>query len=102
MLAVAVTMYNDSDSDFDFALTQNKFRESPSSGEYNTDNAISDLLGEPMPTFEKLVYQPVVSDVSDNELLAASFALEDKANVKLDRFESPKRDDEMAGMSTRR
>ena len=72
-LAVAVTMYNDSDSDFVFALTQNKFRESPSSGEYNTDNAISDLLGEPMPnlfTFQELNYA----------LESFEFAAADKGN----------------------
>ena len=64
-------------------MTQNVYW-SQDSDEYNTDDALADAFD-----LQHLTCQPIVSDVSDDELLAGSVALEEKV-IQTDRFEIPK------------
>ncbi len=110
---------SESDSESDFFMTQSKFSQVIES-DYDTDDVVADLLDLQKPkkvNLTELTYQPVVSDISDEELLAASIAVKKKeeatavitsdagvkaGHINTDRFETPKGDKEMAKMTTRR
>jgi hypothetical protein len=104
-----------SDSDSDIFLTQSSFR---STMEYTQqDNTVS-FLEEFSGRRE--IYQPVLSDISDDEMIAASIAVEENENIRQDekkqeihtanlptaapssRFGKPKEDHEMINITRRR
>jgi hypothetical protein len=101
----------DSGSDNSMFLTQNSFRDSQESDNdqgFNFENAELYQNAEP----EQIKYQPVVSDISDDELIAATLAVEQHESTSSSvstatgeiksRFGRPKNDTEMKTISRRR
>ena len=97
----------DSDSDSNIFLTQNSFR----SEEIENDEDVFDL-DQLFP--ERRRYEHIVSDISDEEMIAASLEVEEGERLRKaenkppsisqapNRFAEPVNDNEMANISRRR
>ena len=98
----------DSDSDSNIFLTQNSFRSE------EIEN-VEDIFNLDQLFPEERRYEPIVSDISDEEMIAASLAVEEGEKVRKaenkpppstsrapNRFAEPVNDNEMTNITRRR
>ena len=88
-----------SDSESDVFLTQNSFTNQNANDNDDDEFNFNEIFPSLHQGSEK--FYPVVSDISDDDMLAATLAAEDEGPVPV-RFEKPVDDNEMADISRRR